>query len=745
MSEDLGGDVGAWLPGLPQSTEQYLRDAGVVPPGGEGDSRADDLQAALHNYSNDLLLFGRVPRLFGRKRVFPPLAALPTRLQRSGKDVVVVAYTFGPGPLKFDDLQLGGVPLNKGKRETAGPIRTISDTDLPLAGIRYQVREGAAGDTDVDLFPDFASTVSAGAYAEVKKSDGWVSLPLSPTGAKLITVGIGFPDGLAKVAANGTLSNRSVDFRVRHRAVKADGSYVADDWYPSGEGTRFTATAKQKTAFETSTTFSNSFLGSHPGKRIQVQVKREDPDDPPGTTNLSRSILKSLTATSSQQPVKKAGFALVVLEIPTTLLGTSEIPRFTAVTTTVFPVWNGSDWSATAETRNPASFIRHILTSAENKRAVSLSRVDQAALGAFWTDCKGASSDGNLNPDRACDVLFTGTMTVRAMLRLVAACGRGSMTRVDGRFGARTDKAWSGDPAAYFTPGNSWGFNGHKVFSRKIHGLRCEFESRGKDWVDDTVLVFDDGYSVDGALAGTVAATEYETMSFPGFTDVGQVVREARYRIAARRLRPEVYEMNSEWEFIACTRGDLVRVTHDVPQWGTGWGTVTSVVGAVVGLSHGVTMESAHSYAVRFRSQAGADVYRTVTLDVGEKVSITLASAPTGIVPGDLFQFGELAPGPSVDLLVLGIYPEDGLVARLLLVDYSPAIFTADTGSIPAFDPRMTKPPPLLIPVPPPPGTMPWTQNGGAPNPSPGTSVVPGAEPGGALEVPLVRGQRSWL
>lgn len=731
IADDFLADAGAWLPGLPATTEEYLRDAGVVPPG-EAGAMADDAQAQATAYSNELRLFGRLGRVFGRRRVYPALAALPIQKNRAGADVVVVVYSFGPGPLKLDDLELGGLRLNGGKRESGTGVKEITATDDPLKGLRYEVREGAAGEPDLTIYPAFGQGASA-SYADLKKSDGWVSLPLTPPSPKDLTLELQFPSGLAEVKANGTLKQRGVDFRYRYRPVKKDGTYPSEDFKPDGgEGWRFTIQGTTRSVLEVSKTWRNDFLFDSDVAHlpIRVQVKRESGDDHNGTTILSKSVLKGLTSTVAQHPVKKTGVTLVAVEIPLSLLGDNGIPRFSGIATSVLTVWNGSAWSGTAETRNPAAIVRHILLSPENKRALAAGRVDDASLGAFWTDCKGASSDGNLLPDRACDFEFTGQMVIRDMLRLVGSCGRASISKVDGKYGARVDKAWSGDPVQHFTPGNSWGFNGHKIFSRRIHGFRCEFENRAREWNPDLRLVFDDGFSVDGAPAGTVAATEYEPMTFPGITDHDQVLREARYRIAARRLRPEVYELHADWENILCTRGDLVRVNHDVPQWGTMWGTVTSVAGSVVGLSHRVTMDGVSSYAVRFRTSGGVDVLRTVTTGSGEFSSVTCSSAPTGVAVGDLFQFGLNAPGPSVDLLVLAVHPDEDQAARILLVDYNPAVYTAETGAIPSFDPKMTKPPPVLEGAKPPPSTN------APPSSSPGGGGTFGAPGGGNAAQP---------
>src|SRR5947207_5375360 len=53
-----------------------------------------------------------------------------------------------------------------------------------------------------------------------------------------------------------------------------------------------------------------------------------------------------------------------------------------------------------------------------------------------------------------------------------------------------------------------------------------------------------------------------------GGTSPAQAWKDGRYHIATARLRPETYSFFADIEHIVCTRGDLIRFTHDVPMFG---------------------------------------------------------------------------------------------------------------------------------------------------------------------------------
>ena len=74
----------------------------------------------------------------------------------------------------------------------------------------------------------------------------------------------------------------------------------------------------------------------------------------------------------------------------------------------------------------------------------------------------------------------------------------------------------------------------------------------------------------------------------PGITDSDLVWKHGRFHIAQLRLRPETYELVTDFENLKVTRGDRVRVNHDVILVGVGAGRVKSVA---AGSPQGVVMD----------------------------------------------------------------------------------------------------------------------------------------------------------
>jgi len=287
--------------------------------------------------------------------------------------------------------------------------------------------------------------------------------------------------------------------------------------------------------------------------------------------------------------------------------------------------------------------------------------------------------------------------SVSDVLQQIAAAGKAAPTYIDGKYSVVIDQAQT-TPIQHFTPRNSWSFSGSISYPRIPHALRIIFANRLTNWEVDERVVFADGYAAE-AGGGDLAATLYEQLELPGVTDPDQAYALARYHLAVLTLRPEKYFFYADVENLVSTRGDLIRVTHDVPLWGIATGRVKSVTddgtdATAVVMDSIMTMVLGKTYAIRFRLSDGATLLAPVVLNAGEQTTlvfttpILIADAP---VAGDLGLFGE-TDSESVELLILSIEPGDDLTAKLTCVDYSPAVYTAASGVIGEHDSNITLP-----------------------------------------------------
>ena len=191
-------------------------------------------------------------------------------------------------------------------------------------------------------------------------------------------------------------------------------------------------------------------------------------------------------------------------------------------------------------------------------------------------------------------------------------------------------------------------------------------------------------------------ATLFETIQLPGVTDEVTAKLHAQFHLAQAILRPETYSINTDMEHLVCNRGDLVRVTHDVPMWGMATGRIKNRIDANnLELSESILLEAGVSYTIRIRDAGGNSIVRTVasvgTTDYYTFITVTASLTSTEGAANNLFMLGT-NNSESAEMVVISIEPSSNMTAKLSLVDYSPAIYTSDSdfSALPSFSTQIT-------------------------------------------------------
>jgi hypothetical protein len=413
-----------------------------------------------------------------------------------------------------------------------------------------------------------------------------------------------------------------------------------------------------------------------------VRLRRVTDDAEEDNTSLfDATVWTALRTIRYAYPVNMQGLAMTALRIKATGQLNGVIDRFNGVVESILPDWDGDEWRD-QPTSNPASLFRHVLQGSANARPLADSRIDLEKLQQWHGRCTDAAREYN--------GVIDYDVSVREVLHEVAAAGRASPGIVDGKWTVVGDRAQA-VPVQHFTPRNTFNFEGRKAFAPLPQALRVRFINRDKGWVQDERIVYDDGYDA-------VNTTDYETLSLPGVTSPEQAWKDGRYHIATARLRPETYSFSCDLEHIVCTRGDLIRFSHDVPMFGLCSARIKSATTTTAVLDEEIYMQAGKSYALRVRRADGASAVIALQTVEGKSKTVTFAAAEDNAPEaGDLALFGE-AGMESVELLVKSVTPQGNLQARLTCVDAAPAVHVADTGTIPAFSSQMTVPPELQRP-----------------------------------------------
>lgn len=398
----------------------------------------------------------------------------------------------------------------------------------------------------------------------------------------------------------------------------------------------------------------------------------------------------------------KAYLARTAIRIQSTNKANGSIDGINAIVQTLCRVWDASTqkWLPNRPTSNPAALFLYVLTHPANAYRVEqseiYSRIDMPALQQWYEFC----DTENLalgRPKLEYNGIVTSFQSILDTLQDICAAGLASPNYVDGKWTVVVDKPRV-SVVQYFTPHNSWNFEATKVLPQLPHAFRVSFQNKDKAYQTDEIIVANYGYTKQ-------TATIFEELNLPGVTNADQAKFLARWHLAQLKLRPERYTLNTDFEYLVCNRGDLVRVTHDVPLWGTGSGRIKALSATAVSLTESVFLEPEKTYVLRVRLNTGASKqYRLAPVETADYYdyleianNITEAGALTttnlaDIEQDNLFMCGELNK-ETQELVVLSIETLENFGAKLTLVDYSPQIYSADlsdTGSLPAYNSNIT-------------------------------------------------------
>ena len=334
-----------------------------------------------------------------------------------------------------------------------------------------------------------------------------------------------------------------------------------------------------------------------PAGRYRVQVRRltDDRSDLEDKyMAFSTLVLQTVTGSQSGTPIIEPldrnpmdpAFSTVrltrtAIRVRATNQLNGNIEGINALVQTICPDWTPatSTWDVKA-TNNPASLFLYVLQHPANpfrvKQSEVLTKINKDAIRDWWIFCNAQGFTFN-------DIVAQ-TRSVLDILRDIAAAGRGSPAMVDGKWTIILDTLKTGI-IQHFTPHNSWGFESSKMLPKIPDGLKVTFLNEEMGYQQDELIVYNTNYGPfnntlpDGSYQlGIIGAEIFEQISLPGTTNIRQANIHARWHYAQAKLRPELYSLNTDLEYLVCNRGDRVKVRHDVPMWGTASGRIKDVV-----------------------------------------------------------------------------------------------------------------------------------------------------------------------
>jgi hypothetical protein len=381
------------------------------------------------------------------------------------------------------------------------------------------------------------------------------------------------------------------------------------------------------------------------------------------------------------------------LEASETIQG--NLNQITATATSRLRGHNGTSWTEPTGSRNPAWIVADLLTGYHAQQVrypydgqdcpgyVTADQIDLASFRRFAAVCsqkvsyeyKGETVERfRYTSDFVCSnkaPLMETIQNILGMARAALILGQ------NGKIQIMMDEDRADEVRQVFTPANSWGFSGERLFPRIPHALKVEFVSPELGYQKGEVIVFRPGYSEANATLleplKTFACTNWHMAAQFGMYSFGQMV-----------LRQEKFTLKVAAESLVVQRGDVVEVATDVAALGGGAHLIVSHPSpdTFILSEEPNDYDNAH-YTIKtnegvFQGDVIGQVGRTVQLD--RNFQPVNADDTNVIVIG---QQGFV----TKKYIIATIRPLVDFSAELTLVPYDAALYDTDNGSFPEWSP----------------------------------------------------------
>lgn len=636
----------------------------LIPPSkpGLGQSFSQDSPTlSISAARNRINRFGTIPRILGKHKIIPIYGAKPFTELVGNDQYLRLLFVIGYGPVVNTDLKIG---------DTA--IGSFSD-------VQTVIHEGVAGVvTATTLYTNSVNEVSF-SQLELTNAAGAITRT-TDAGIDEFSVEIVF-NSLVRIAPSGAKQQVTVNVLVEYKLVSEPTVWTTAGTITTTEGT----TSVVRNSFRVSGLATDQY---------DVRLTKTSPDlqsDPQTNDRVFWSKLRSVTNVA---PITFPGLSLIEMRIKATDQLNGVVDQFSCVASGKYPNWNGVDWLTVEETSNPASLYRSVLQDNANAEALADARLDLPSIQAFHDFCDTNNYEFNANLD------FPST--VEETIKEVCKAGRGSPSQIDGKYGVLIDTT-NTTIAQYFTPNNSKDFQSSKTFIKQPHAYRANFINELEGYIQDEQIVYNDGFNSGNA-------TRFEALKFFGQTHPTQVFNNARYFQKVSKFRTENYSFFTDVENLVCTRGSLIRINHDVTEWGLGFGRILSISTSggdidQITLDSTVTFDTSGAHVLRVRRIDGTELAGTpftiTDTPAGQTTNILTVAAGTAdseapaLIKG-LCMFG-LSTLESAELIVAGIKPKGDLGAQIFGFDYTTDVFTSD--AVPGFTSNITQDPTIPVPT----------------------------------------------
>lgn len=256
--------------------------------------------------------------------------------------------------------------------------------------------------------------------------------------------------------------------------------------------------------------------------------------------------------------------------------------------------------------------------------------------------------------------------------------GRGKVLMRGTKYSCICDKP--SEPVQMFTVGNILQDSYSKEYSvitDRANAIEITFINKAKNYQKDVITVYGDDYDNEEIYQNPTQVTLY------GCTDYEQAYKYGKYQLRVnKKIRTCTWD--ADIDAIACQVGDVVLLSHDVPQWGLS-GRLLYANTNHIKLDRLVNMVSGKQYAIIVRMMDDTLITKNIVFKEGETDYVEIAEAFEEI-PEDfcIYAFGEVNK-MAKPFTIVDTSRKDDLTVSLTGVEYLESTYE-ETQDVPDID-----------------------------------------------------------
>lgn len=443
-------------------------------------------------------------------------------------------YAAGEGELEFSDIRINSTPYERYK-------------DITI--------ETRPGDNEQSIIPGFDKTVSQSQLGYELSDSVWREVLVTGTATEAIQLSIECPNGLYHQKDDGGLGHVELALSIQYKK-KSD-----TDWKTYNDNLKIEGS--------TATAIRNQYIIEHldPDEYyVRIKIVRYSESDPNNIRNMFKTNWTAVGGVV-YDGFRYPGTALVAMKgLATEQLSGS--PNVTFLKTRA-KVWAYNPHTGNYEQQdatNPAWAAYDYIHQAY--------RVKNNHTGQFEFDIRGASADLMLYDRFAewakyCDKknlkinieMSQADNVLSAVNENISPIGYGVVLL----FGTKYGPVWDSisEPVQMFGMGNIIKGTFNEEFlptNDRANAIEVTFTNKDKNYERDTVTVYGSDYDTDNDDKTTQVTCN-------GITDYKQAYRYGKFQLFCNERLIRTVSFEADVDAIACTVGDVVLISHDIPEW----------------------------------------------------------------------------------------------------------------------------------------------------------------------------------